>query len=76
MSLEKNSATEDTLGDGLETLSALKDKLLNEQNFDDLKGVVEDLAKDAAEVVRKYPGRSLAGAFVAGVLLGSWLNRK
>lgn len=54
----------------------LKDKLLDEASVDQLKGMAEEMAKDAAEIVRKYPGRSLAGAFVAGVLLGAWLNRK
>lgn len=72
----EQKAAEDVLANGMEGLNALKDKLLNEENFDDLKAAVEDFAKDAAEVVRKYPGRSLAGAFVAGVVLGAWINRK
>lgn len=72
----QTNQSEDVFRDGHEGLSSLKDKILNEESFDDIKVVVEDLAKDAAEIVRKYPGRSLAGAFVAGVVLGAFLNRK
>ena len=72
----KGSKVEETLHAGLESFNSLKEKILTEEGFEELKGSVEELADEATKLVRKYPGRSLAGAFVAGILVGAWINRK
>lgn len=73
---QKQNAAEDLLSAGLESLGALKDHVLSEEGMAELKGAAEDLADDAAKFIRKYPLRTVGGAFAVGVLLGAWLNRK
>lgn len=72
----KSSKVEETLHAGLESFNSLKEKMLSEEGLEELKGSVEELADEATKLVRKYPGRSLAGAFVAGILVGAWINRR
>jgi len=45
-------------------------------DFEELKKAGENIADEAASLVKKYPMQSAVAAFVAGTLVGSLLGRK
>mgnify|MGYP003387226782 CR=1 FL=1 len=76
MSTNHKSSTDDLLQAGLDSLGSMKEKVLSEEGLEELKAVAVDMADDAAKLIRKYPVRSVLGAFAAGILVGTLINRK
>lgn len=59
--------------------SGVKEKLeelQSSEEWEEIRKTATDMAKDAAELVKKYPLQSVLGAAAAGFLLSSLLNRK
>ncbi|MGE3263046.1 MAG: hypothetical protein AB7K68_14790 [Bacteriovoracia bacterium] len=62
-----------------EATAGVKEKLeglQDSEEWEEIRAMATGMAKDAAELVRKYPLQSVLGAAAAGFLLSSLLNRK
>ncbi|MGZ3693584.1 MAG: hypothetical protein ACXWQO_05300 [Bdellovibrionota bacterium] len=63
---------EDATENVKEKLEGLKDS----PEWEEIRTMALNLSKEAAEVVRKYPLQSVAGAAAIGFVLSSLLNRR
>lgn len=61
-----------------DTAEKIRDSLsdFGELDVEKWKATASQLAEEAAEIVKKHPLASVAGAFAAGVLLGTLLGRR
>lgn len=63
---------EDAASNAKEKIDSLQDS----EEWQEVRKMALGLAKESAEIVRKYPLQSVLGAAAAGFLLSSLLNRR